>query len=292
LIEIRPSTQAEIPAQKALWETCFGDASSFIDMFYENYCKPKDVLVLLEDGVLRSMAIILPMDIHFPDGTTGKAGYIYALSTDPSAQKKGYARELLNYVDFFLKKWGMDCAVLVPAEASLHRFFDIMGYRECFSNRKVEVASGMLPHPSESDTVTPVEPEEYGRIREHLLQERFHMAYDESLLSFQQASSRMFGGSLYRIDVDGTQGCAVAEFFGSDRVLVKELLVAPEHTARAAALLARALPASYYHLRTPSFWQGVPGSYVQAFGMVKWYDPGLEQLWFLEREGYLGLGFD
>ena len=60
----------------------------------------------------------------------------------------------------------------------------------------------------------------------------------------------------------------------------------------AAALLARELPAVRYHLRTPPFWDGLPGSYLQAFGMVKWYNSELEAAWRNERKGYMGLGFD
>ena len=60
----------------------------------------------------------------------------------------------------------------------------------------------------------------------------------------------------------------------------------------AAALLARELPAVRYHLRTPPFWDGLPGSYLQAFGMVKWYNSELEAAWRNERKGYMGLGYD
>ncbi len=292
MIEIRPSRAAEVPAQKALWKTCFGDDGSFIDLFYGRYCRPEDVIVLLEDGNLRSMAAILPLGLHFPDGVTGRAGYIYALCTHPSSRKQGFIRELLNYADFYLKKSGMDCVTLVPAEASLHRFFGMLGFEECFSHRKAELERPMLPPPGENDSILPVEPEEYGRIRERLLKGRFHLSYQPSLLDFQRAFSRMFGGDLYRLTVNGAEGCAVAEYFGSDRVLIKELLVPPESVAQAVAVLARALPASHYHQRTPALWEGLPGSSIQSFGMVKWYDPRLGRIWSRERHGYLGLGFD
>lgn len=292
MIEIRPSRAAELPAQKELWKTSFGDDSSFINLFYKHYCKPEDMLVLVEDGVLRSMAAILPLDLRFPNGLTGKSGYIYALCTHPSFRNRGFVRDLLNYTDFYLKKRGKDCATLVPADAGLHRFFDIQGFGECFSHRKVEIAAALLPTPPEHAEAAPVDPEEYGRIRERLLAGQFHLSYDKSLLAFQRAGSHMFGGDLYRFAIGDTEGCAVAEYFGTGRVLIKELLIPPNYMAQATALLARVLPASYYYLRTPSFWEGLSGSYIQAFGMVKWYDPCLERLCFRERQGYLGLGFD
>ncbi len=61
---------------------------------------------------------------------------------------------------------------------------------------------------------------------------------------------------------------------------------------RAAALIGAEMPAVRYHLRTPPFWDGLPGSYLQAFGMVKWYNSELEAAWRNERKGYMGLGFD
>ena len=102
----------------------------------------------------------------------------------------------------------------------------------------------------------------------------------------------MANSGLYLLNVNGTEGCAAAEYLNEDSVLVKELIIPAPAMAGAAALLARELPAVRYHLRTPPFWEGLPGSYLQAFGMVKWYNPELEAAWRNERKGYMGLGFD
>lgn len=55
---------------------------------------------------------------------------------------------------------------------------------------------------------------------------------------------------------------------------------------------AERLPADRYHVRTPAGWEGLPGSYNQAFGMVKWYDREKRALWERTAHGYMGLGFD
>ena len=52
------------------------------------------------------------------------------------------------------------------------------------------------------------------------------------------------------------------------------------------------MEASRYHIRTPAFWDGLPGSYTQAFGMIKWYDMDLHAKYFAQQDAYLGLGFD
>ena len=60
----------------------------------------------------------------------------------------------------------------------------------------------------------------------------------------------------------------------------------------AVETIAKEMEASRYHIRTPAFWDGLPGSYTQAFGMIKWYDLGLHSKYFAQQDAYLGLGFD
>ena len=37
---------------------------------------------------------------------------------------------------------------------------------------------------------------------------------------------------------------------------------------KAVETIAKEMEASRYHIRTPAFWDGLPGSYTQAFGMI------------------------
>ena len=73
---------------------------------------------------------------------------------------------------------------------------------------------------------------------------------------------------------------------------MKELLIAPAKMEKAVQLVSEELPAARYHIRTPVFWDGLSGSYIQAFGMIKWYDKELQQKWFNHQDAYLGLAFD
>ena len=59
-----------------------------------------------------------------------------------------------------------------------------------------------------------------------------------------------------------------------------------------ANLIGKEFEATSYFLRTPAFWEGLPGSYIQAFGMIKWYDSTLRNKWFSREDAYLGLAFD
>lgn len=293
MITIRPSRPEEIPQQKELWKKCFGDPGTYIDIFYEKFCTAEQVLVVAEDnGDIDSMAAMLPATLQFPDGSTVSVGYVYALATNPYIQGRGHARQLLKYADSYLKENGYKAMTLVPSSPSLHRFFEAVGMDECFATRKVEILSSALTGETGGGTMTPVSPQEYNEIRERYLKGTFHMEYTDHMIHFQQIGSHMAYGDLYKIEVDGAVGCTAIEYVQKRRLLMKELLIAPEKMEKAVEIVASQMNASRYHVRTPAFWDGLPGSYQQAFGMIKWYDDELHAKWFSRQDAYLGLGFD
>lgn len=291
MIEIRPARPEEIPRQKELWKLAFGDDDAYIDYFYA-HGEESQVLVLLEDGVVWTMVALYPVTVTLPEGQSLSSAYIYALATHPQARKKGFGRFVLSYVDFYLQEGGKDCVTIVPAEPSLYKFFATTGFEHCFSTRKVELLRNMVGEPAPGDTLSPVDPETYGQLRESLLSGSLHVSYGRSLLAYQQGLSRMEGGDLYRLNVGGAEGLAAAEYLDEDTVLAKELLLPPAAQAGGAALLARQMPARRYHLRTPPYQDGLTGSYLQSFAMVKWYRPELARAWREYHRGYMGLGFD
>lgn len=291
MTEIRPSGPGEAAAQKALWHKAFGDDERYIDWFYDCCWQPENTLLLLEDGVLASMLSLLPTQLCFPGGARADTFYVYALATDPCARKKGYGRQLLHYVDFHLRARGADCASVVPAEPGLHKFFATVGYQPGFSLRELELPKGMVSTPGSGD-VRPISPGEYNAIRERLLADIPFIRYPESLIRYQEGMSRMANAGLYRVEVDGVEGCAAAEYVGRHTVLFKELLIPRPQMDGAVAQLAAHLPAERYHVRTPSDWAGLPGSYIQPFGMMKWYNREKAALWYQAGRAHLGLGFD
>ena len=292
MTELRPSRAEEIPAQKALWKAAFGDEDSYINFFYDHCVRPEDVLVLAEDGVLRSMLALLPVLVELPGGERVEAPYIYALATDPEARNKGYGRKLLLYTDDYLAERGVECVTVVPAEPSLHRFFSTVGFSECFAHRKIEYLPDQLPPPAQGDRAIPIDAGEYGILREGLLSGSFHAVYPEALLGYQKGISQAGGGDLVRIEVGGATGCATLEYTERRGLVVKELLIAPQHSLAALAAVAAAFPAEHYHLRTPALWDGPQTSYLQPFGMIKWLSGARNMAWGEERMAYFGLGFD
>ena len=51
-------------------------------------------------------------------------------------------------------------------------------------------------------------------------------------------------------------------------------------------------PGARCYVRTPALWDGMKGSYLQPFGMIKWYSAEKRALWGEGTHGYMGLGFD
>lgn len=259
MITIRPAKPEELPQLKDLWRKCFGDPSAYVDIFYQRFCSTDQVLVVDDDGEVDSMAAMLPGTIQLPDGTDVPVGYVYALATNPYMQGQGHARQLLKYADEFLQKRGDKAMVLVPASPSLHRFFEALGMDECFATRKVEFLTSNLSDDTGGAVMTTISPQEYNEIREGYLKGTFHMAYNDHMITFQQIGSHLAYGDLYKIEVDGVVGCAAIEYVQKRRLLVKELLIPTDKMAKAVEVIAKNMEASRYHVRTPAFWDGLPG---------------------------------
>lgn len=292
MVEIRPSRVEELEEQKSLWKVAFGDDEAYIDLFYRTCVNPEDIIILAEDGTLRSMLALLPLEVELPSGERLSSAYVYALTTDPNARKQGYGRALLQYADSCLRERKVDCITVVPAEAGLFKFFETVGFGDCFSNRKLELLESMIPPAPPHSTLEPVDASAYGELRERLLSGTFHARYGGKLLEFQAGASRLSGAGLYRLVIDGREGCAVAEYTSDSSLAIKELLLPPSLTTGGVSLIKEALQADRYFVRTPTLWDGLPGSYIQPFAMVKWLREDLRQVWGEERSGYFGLGFD
>ena len=292
MIDMRPSRPDEAEEQKRLWKQAFGDDPRYIDWFYQCCWHPENMLLLLEDGKLASMLALLPHGLTLPNGAEATAYYVYALATDAAVRSKGYGRQLLHYVDDHLRALGADCVTVVPAEPSLFKFFGTVGFAPGFSTRKVELLRDESKEPQSGDQVFPATPEEYNAIRNRLLAGTPAVTYDTELVRYQEGMCRLSGSGLYRILAGGVEGCAAVEYADEESVLFKELLLSRQNIPQALAVFAQILPGRRCHVRTPACWEGLPGSYLQPFGMLKWYNPDKAALWQEGTKGYMGLGFD
>ncbi len=277
MIEMRPAHPGELPAAEALWEGAFGDDGAFQRRFYA-LCGVDAPLVLTEDGAVRSMLALPEVTLVFGDGWSVRAGYVYALATDPAARGEGFAAQLLDYAAEYARRRGYDCLLTVPAEPSLFRFFARCGFEAGFCHKIIQAEPAFAP-------LTPVPPEEYGPLRESLLAGRTHVRFSAGELAYQTALCPRTGSGLYRLELAHGPGCAAVENW-PDRPVVKELLCAPEDEEQGAAALS-ALCGQAAEVRVPaSDGEGVP------FAGARWLFAAPPSRWKASPRGYFGLGFD
>ena len=288
--ELRCAAHADTPALRRLWQLAFGDGDTLLDFFFAaGYC-PEDTLVLAEGGQICSMLYLMPQTLRGP-GCCVPARYVYALATDPAARGRGFARQLLDYAAGRARALGGACVTTVPAQPSLHRLFASAGFAEGFATRLAEYSAGALP-PCPAGTLAPLAPEAYNALRRTLLEGGWYVDYPDSCLALQAGFSRLSGGDLFQLEVDGRPGCAAVEYAGDDLVVIKELLLPGGDAAAGAALIARRRRVPRYELRLPAYWPAPAGGCVQPFGMLRWLDPQAERAWGGGTGAYLGLGLD
>lgn len=288
MVTVRPSVPADIPTQRELWKLAFGDPEPYIDNFYSTYYRPERVLVLEEEGVVRSMTAWFDTTFVVPGRGEYRAAYLYAVATHPDCRGKGLAGKLLAGADEYFRSLGIPAVTTVPAEPSLHNFFGANGFRECFRLFEDKLSPQELPDPKGEPVLRPLTPGEYGALREKLLADTAHIAYPEDALAYQAGCCRLSGGGLFGGETPEGVVCLCAEGAGDGLVIVKEHLGSPAAKRLSLPDLARVAPAERWLVREPAS-NGAGG---WNFAMLKWLDPGMAACWDWDSTAYLGLAFD
>lgn len=286
----RPSVIGDIPAQRELWQLAFGDDGAYVDNFYDHYYRPERVLVLEEEGVVRSMTAWFDTTFLVPGRGSYRAAYLYAVATHPDCRGRGLAARLLSDADQYFRSLGIPAVTTVPAQPSLHNFFGANGFRECFVLSERELNPQEIREPVGKNPLRPVSPEEYGAAREALLASLPHIAYPADALRYQAGCSALDGGALFAGETEAGGVCLCAEGDGQGGMICKELL-----GGSAAEALLPHLPAMFpgrrLLVRTPTP-PALGDSDRRLFAMLKWLDADLESGWDWTSTAYLGLAFD
>lgn len=161
MVLVRPSTPDDVPAQRLLWQLAFGDDGAYVDNFYQTYYRPERVLVLEEEGQVRSMTAWFDTTFLVPGRGSYRAAYLYAVATHPECRGRGLAGRLLAEADEFFRGLGIPAVTTVPAEPSLHNFFGANGFGECFRNFEGALSPSELPAPG-APLLQPASPAGYG----------------------------------------------------------------------------------------------------------------------------------
>ena len=285
MTQIRLGTPGDAARERELWQLAFGDDGAYVDNFYQTYYKPERMLLLEEDGVVQSMTAWFDTQLVLPGEGRFRAAYLYAVATDPAARGRGLAGRLLAGADEYFRGLAIPAVTTVPAEPSLHNFFGANGFRECFTLFQEDLDPGELPAPAWDNPLRPVSPAEYGAVREKILADCPHIAYPEEALAYQAGACALTpGGGLYALAAPRGRAALCAEGMENGKLLVKELLCAPEDRDWVLECLPGLLPNWGMTYRVPE--GGRP------FAMLKWLEPEVGAAWDWSSTAYLGLAFD
>lgn len=293
MLTLRPSVPEDVPAQRELWKLAFGDSDAYLDNFYRTYYRPERVVVLEEEGVIRSMTAWFDTAFVLPGQGEYRAAYLYAVATHPDCRGRGLAGKLLAGADEYFRALGIPAVTTVPAERSLHDFFGANGFRECFRILGGKLRQDEIPVPP-SNVLRPASPAEYGRVREELLKDIPHIAYPDDALAYQAGCCALGDGGLFVGDAPAGPVCLCAERADDELVIIKELLGHAGMGRTVFPDLPRIVPARRWEIRGPRPQDERPDlrGNLGRFGMLKWLDPAPEKTWDWDTVGYLGLAFD
>ena len=288
---VRFSTPADIPALRSLWQEVFGDSDADLDRFFDYNYTPEKALVLEEEGAVRSMYVWFDVGFTVPGHADVPAAYLYALATRPESRGKGYARQLIQDSWPMLRQLGKRLVVQVPAQPSLHIFYEDCGFHECFINAQYELNPVKPPFAVPGVTLEKVSPEEYIAVREALLADVPRITYPPEVMAFQDRYCADTSGGLYVGHTMVGSVCLCLQRTPDNLVMAKEYLGGRDARMLAASKLYDLAPNLRWIVRCPLDFAPA-GAAVRKFGMLHWLEPEEDMLWDKESTAYLGLAFD
>ena len=252
----------DIPALSRLWTQAFGDTDEEIARFFRE-AFPHAIGFAARDGeTLAGMCFALPQQVVCGEAVYSSA-YLYAVATDAAYRGQGVCRALLAFAEKELKKRGIQCLTLVPADEGLAAMYEKMGFSGPLRRERESAA------PSSAGQAQPVTPIEYAGLRETALWDIAHVRYDKAQLEYAMA-----GGKFYCLMAGYAMGCAAVKD-GKDGVqaVVCELLPGTE----GLGALAEKRGAGKYEVVS-----SLPGEDGETWCMLKWLgkpDPAFEPVY-------------
>lgn len=295
MIQIRPAKEEDIGEQKAIWKLCFGDDEKLIDLYYALKYKAKNTVLLLRDNKVASMLTMIPLALVTSCGQTHKAVMLYAIATHPSQRNQGFASQLIDYTNEYLKQKKIPLSLLVPANSQLFDFYARRGYENGFSLFEASISRETIEHlPVKARSrisLTDAEPKQYNLCRNDLLKGRPYLKYPDPEIAFQKTISRLTGADIYLLGSDELYGCMAVERVSDQRIILKELLLPQEFLPLALQHIACSFPAQKYIIRIPAYQGRDLGFSPRVFGMYKALQNPEHKI-ISEDLAYLGLAFD
>lgn len=293
--KIRLAREGDTNRQKELWKHCFGDSDSYINFFYANRYKKDETAVLLHNEEISAMLTMIPVKTMLPDNRCLDSLMFYAIATHPNYQNRGFATQLIDFCNQYLKENNKDCSLLVPANKQLFDFYRKQGYEDGFYIRETlftrEMIETSLSCEFSNYKISSINPKDYNQRRNNQLYGKLYVQYCERDIAYQKMLSQQSGADIYGIDSEEIQGCAAIERLNADKLLIKEILLPEKAINGALKQISQQLCAKEYTLRTPAYLgEDLRGS-VRPFGMIRGLRK-IESTLTSSALGYLGFAFD
>lgn len=151
-------TQEQAEELRMLWQEAFGDDDAFLDLFYTHGFSPDRCRCVTVDGQLAGA--LYWFDCNFQGRPVA---YLYGVATKKTFRGKGICSALMENTRKHLKELGYGGIVLVPAEESLFRMYENLGYSICSS------VTEFTCYAQEAVALRPVDSAEYCRLRREFL---------------------------------------------------------------------------------------------------------------------------
>lgn len=179
---------------KELWETCFGDEEDYIQFYLRHRMTEENMLVIHQDGRVVSMASFLPAQ-YLCQGEYQDARYVYAVATHPEYRRQGLAGKLLQ----FAREKYEQPLLLAPAEESLIRYYEKMGFKRAFPESRHRIEGGVtaLEVKESGEALRCLEPitaEEYVAIRDRKCAKEGYVRWDEDAVQYAMDLTASYGG--------------------------------------------------------------------------------------------------
>ena len=293
--EIRLAKEGETSRQKEIWKQCFGDSDSYIDFYYSNRYRVEETLILLHNGEISAMLTMIPVRTIQPEKLSIDTVMLYAIATDPKYQNRGFATQLIDFSNQYLRANNKNLSVLVPANQQLFDYYRKQGYQDGFYIRETLLTQEKIYNlpiiESFHCTISAITPEEYNHRRNNQLNGWLYIAYDDKDVAYQKMLSQASGADIYGIESEEIQGCVAIERLNYDKVLIKEILVPEKHIDEVLKQISKQVHAKEYILRTPAYLYSHLGGDIRPFGMIRGQRETESKI-TPETLGYLGFAFD
>lgn len=119
---------------KRLWAETFGDSREYIDLVFGAYCSPDTAFCIYDGNILASALLSVPYTFRYTaaDGaeTLLKTRYLCGLATRPEYRGRGLIGRLMDDARNAARADGCAFMTLIPASASLRRFYAIKGWKD------------------------------------------------------------------------------------------------------------------------------------------------------------------